>query len=66
MQISSRWADCDAYGHVNNAMYYNWFDTALTTLAIEHGILRAPNQASIGPCIERLRVFATDYLPPDR
>ncbi len=50
-QISSRWADCDAYGHVNNATYYSWFDTALTTLAIERGILRAPGQTSIGLCV---------------
>lgn len=51
MPIASRWADCDAYGHVNNATYYSWFDTALTTLAIERGILRAPGQTSIGLCI---------------
>jgi acyl-CoA thioester hydrolase len=50
-EISSRWADCDAYGHVNNATYYSWFDTALTSLAIERGILRAPHQTSIGLCV---------------
>jgi acyl-CoA thioester hydrolase len=50
-EIASRWADCDAYGHVNNATYYSWFDTALTTLAIERGILRAPDQMSIGLCV---------------
>ncbi len=49
--IASRWADCDAYGHVNNATYYSWFDTALTTMAIERGVLRAPGQTSIGLCI---------------
>jgi len=49
--IASRWSDCDAYGHVNNAIYYSWFDTALTTLAIERGILRAHDQTSIGLCI---------------
>ncbi len=49
--ISSRWGDCDAYGHVNNAVYYSWFDTALTSLAIERGILRAPGQTSIGLCV---------------
>ena len=37
--------------HVNNATYYSWFDTALTTMAIERGVLRAPGQASIGLCI---------------
>ncbi len=51
MKIASRWADCDAYGHVNNATYYSWFDTALTTMAIERGVLRAPGQTSIGLCV---------------
>lgn len=51
MPVASRWSDCDAYGHVNNAVYYSWFDTVLTSLAIERGILRAPGQTSIGLCI---------------
>jgi len=51
LPIASRWSDCDAYGHVNNAIYYSWFDTALTTLALERGTLRAPGQTSIGLCI---------------
>ncbi|WP_421994488.1 acyl-CoA thioesterase [Reyranella sp.] len=51
MKMASRWADCDAYGHVNNAVYYSWFDTALTTMAIERGVLQAPGQTSIGLCI---------------
>ncbi len=51
MPVASRWSDCDTYGHVNNAVYYSWFDTSLTTLAIERGILRAPGQTSIGLCI---------------
>lgn len=51
LPIASRWADCDGYGHVNNAVYYSWFDTALSTLAIERGILHAPGQTSIGLCV---------------
>jgi len=51
IEIASRWADCDAYGHVNNVIYYSWFDTALTTLAIERGILQAEAQTSIGLCV---------------
>lgn len=26
-----RWADVDMYGHVNNIIYYGWFDTAINT-----------------------------------
>lgn len=50
MPIASRWADCDSYGHVNNAIYYSWFDTALSTMAIERGVLRGA-AGSIGLCI---------------
>jgi acyl-CoA thioester hydrolase len=27
--ISTRWMDNDAYGHVNNVVYYQWFDTVV-------------------------------------
>lgn len=60
MQISSRWADCDAYGHVNNAIYYNWFDTAVTTMLIERGVLRSPQSKSIGLCVSS----GCDFLAP--
>ena len=56
LDIASRWADCDAYGHVNNAQYYSWFDTALTTMLIERGVLRGP-EGTIGLCIESQCLF---------
>lgn len=27
--ITTRWADNDVYGHVNNVVYYSYFDTAV-------------------------------------
>ncbi|MCA1195083.1 MULTISPECIES: thioesterase family protein [unclassified Saccharopolyspora] len=27
--ITTRWADNDVYGHVNNVVHYSWFDTAV-------------------------------------
>jgi acyl-CoA thioester hydrolase len=27
--IQTRWMDNDVYGHVNNVVYYSWFDTAV-------------------------------------
>lgn len=50
--VVTRWADCDAYGHVNNAQYYSYFDSALTTMLIERGVLRSADWNSIGLCIE--------------
>ncbi len=37
--ISTRWSDNDIYGHVNNVVYYSWFDTAVNGLLIERGAL---------------------------
>lgn len=51
-QVTTRWADCDAYGHVNNVQYYSFFDTALTTMLVERGVLRSPHWNSIGLCVE--------------
>ena len=33
--ISTRWSDNDIYGHVNNVVYYSWFDTVVNSLLIE-------------------------------
>ena len=37
--IQTRWADNDVYGHVNNVVYYSWFDTAVNAWLIEGGAL---------------------------
>ncbi|MBC7596158.1 MAG: acyl-CoA thioesterase [Kineosporiaceae bacterium] len=33
--ISTRWEDEDIYGHVNNVVYYSFFDTAVNGFLIE-------------------------------
>lgn len=35
--ITTRWADNDIYGHVNNVTYYAWFDSAVNRYLIEEG-----------------------------
>jgi acyl-CoA thioester hydrolase len=36
---STRWADNDAYGHVNNVVYYQWFDSAVNAWLVEQDLL---------------------------
>ena len=50
--IATRWADNDVYGHVNNVVYYSWFDTAVNAHLIEAGALDIHNGAVIGLVIE--------------
>ena len=46
--ISTRWMDNDYYGHVNNATYYAYFDTAVNRYLIEEGELDLANATVIG------------------
>ena len=50
--ISTRWSDNDAYGHVNNVVYYSWFDTAVNGLLIERGAIDIHAGVVIGLVIE--------------
>ena len=50
--ITTRWADNDAYGHVNNVVYYSWFDTAVNAYLIEQGVLDIHDGAVIGLVVE--------------
>ena len=51
-EIGTRWADDDAYGHVNNTAYYGWFDTAVNAWLIEAGLLDVANGDPIGLVVE--------------
>jgi acyl-CoA thioester hydrolase len=34
--LTTRWMDNDAYGHVNNVVYYSWIDTAVNHFLLQH------------------------------
>ncbi|AVO35009.1 acyl-CoA thioesterase [Ottowia oryzae] len=50
--ITTRWMDNDQYGHVNNVIYYSWFDTAVNAHLIEHGALDTGGGSTIGFVVE--------------
>jgi acyl-CoA thioester hydrolase len=50
--ISTRWMDNDAYGHVNNVVYYSWFDTVVNAHLIEEGALDIHHGETIGLVVE--------------
>lgn len=45
--IATRWQDNDAYGHINNVVYYGFFDTAVNRFLIEKGGLDIHNGQSV-------------------
>jgi hypothetical protein len=50
--IPTRWADNDMYGHVNNVVYYGWFDTAVNAHLIERGALDIHQGTTMGFVVE--------------
>jgi acyl-CoA thioester hydrolase len=50
--IPTRWADNDVYGHVNNVVYYGWFDTAVNAWLMENGLLDISGSEVIGLVVE--------------
>jgi acyl-CoA thioester hydrolase len=50
--ISTRWADNDLYGHINNVVYYAFFDTAVNQFLINSGVLDIHAGSQIGLVIE--------------
>lgn len=46
--VTTRWADNDIYGHVNNVTYYAYFDTAANRYLIEQGGLDISDSTVVG------------------
>ena len=52
LPIPTRWMDNDVYGHVNNVVYYSYFDTVINEYLIREGGLDIHAGAAIGYCVE--------------
>lgn len=50
--ITTRWSDNDAYGHVNNVVYYAWFDTVVNRWLVENGVLDIARSDVVGLVVE--------------
>ncbi|WP_110352799.1 thioesterase family protein [Methylobacterium sp. B4] len=62
--LATRWGDNDVYGHVNNVVYYAFFDTAVNGLLVEAGALDIARSAVIGLVVETgCRYFAPVAFP---
>ena len=48
LTLQTRWADNDVYGHVNNSVYYFYFDTVVNKWLIENGLLEIGKSETIG------------------
>lgn len=64
--IPTRWMDNDVYGHVNNVVYYSWFDTAVNRYLIDSGVLDIAKSEVIGLVVAtNCAYFASVAFPDD-
>jgi acyl-CoA thioester hydrolase len=64
-RIPTRWLDNDVYGHVNNVVYYSYFDTAVTGHLVESGVLDYHNAPVFGIVVETKCSFLKELAFPD-
>ena len=64
-QFATRWADNDAYGHVNNTVYYEWFDSAVNAWMVEHSMLDIALGDPIALVVETRCTYAAPLAFPE-
>ncbi len=66
IELTTRWMDNDIYGHVNNVVYYSYFDTAVNRFLIERGVLDIHGGDTIGYVVESTCRYERPLSFPDR
>ena len=64
--IQTRWSDNDIFGHVNNVVYYSYFDTVVNNYLIEAGGFDILNDPVIGLAVETHCDFLRPVAYPEK
>ena len=62
--LTTRWADNDIYGHINNVAYYAYFDTVLNRFLIEEGAMRPGTDEVVGYVVQSSANYFTPVSYP--
>jgi acyl-CoA thioester hydrolase len=65
LAIGTRWMDNDVYQHVNNVVYYSYFDTVVNQYLIERGALEMGTSPMIGLVVETACQYFSPIAFPD-
>jgi acyl-CoA thioester hydrolase len=65
LAITTRWMDNDAYGHINNVVYYSYFDTVVNAYLIGKGALEIGKSSVIGLVVETGCQYFASLKYPD-
>lgn len=63
--MPTRWGDNDSYGHVNNVVYYAFFDSAVNRHLIQRGVLDIAASQTVGLVVETRCTFFSSMGFPD-
>jgi acyl-CoA thioester hydrolase len=63
--IITRWSDNDIYGHVNNVVYYSWFDSVVNRYLIEVGGLDINDGSIVGYVVDSGCAYHTPLAYPE-
>lgn len=63
--IPTRWHDNDVFGHVNNVVYYSWFDTAVNAWLVEQGFLDLARSDVVGLVVETTCTYFESVAFPE-
>ena len=66
LPITTRWMDNDVYGHVNNVVYYRYFDTVVNEYLIRAGALDIEHGETIGLVVETQCSYFEPLAFPER
>ncbi|MEX3943729.1 acyl-CoA thioesterase [Paraburkholderia sp. BR10937] len=66
LPIGTRWMDNDVYGHVNNVVYYSYFDTVVNEYLIRAGALDIEHGTTIGLVVETQCNYFAPLVFPER
>jgi acyl-CoA thioester hydrolase len=64
--ITTRWMDNDVYGHINNVVYYSFFDTVVNGYLVAEGALDIAASDVIGLVVETQCNYFSSIAFPDR
>ena len=65
LAIPTRWMDNDVYRHVNNVVYYSYFDTVVNQYLVERGVLDIEASPVIGLVVETQCHYFSPIAFPD-
>jgi acyl-CoA thioester hydrolase len=65
-EITTRWNDNDPYGHVNNMVYYAWFDSTVNEFLIKQAVLDIELGTIVGLVVKNGCDYFSSLAFPDR